>query len=82
MIKSSIKFEMKAIHLFVGYSNPPQIPEISEIRPYQPIYFDSVYRDQSVRVIYSREFISSMDTPGWVDIYVWQTQARTKTTPS
>ena len=60
--------------LFVGYSNPPQIPEISEIRPYQPIYFDSVYRDQSVRVIYSREFISSMDTPGWVDIYVWQTQ--------
>ena len=60
--------------LFVGYSNPPQIPEISEIRPYQPIYFDSVYRDQSVSVIYSREFISSMDTPGWVDIYVWQTQ--------
>jgi two-component system sensor histidine kinase TctE len=60
--------------LFVGYSNPPQIPEISEIRSYQPIYFDSVYRDQSVRVIYSREFISSMDTPGWVDIYVWQTQ--------
>ena len=60
--------------LFVGYSNPPQIPEVSEIRPYQPIYFDSVYRDQSVRVIYSREFISSMDTPGWVDIYVWQTQ--------
>jgi two-component system sensor histidine kinase TctE len=60
--------------LFVGYSNPPQIPEASEIRPYQPIYFDSVYRDQSVRVIYSREFISSMDTPGWVDIYVWQTQ--------
>ena len=60
--------------LFVGYSNPPQIPELSEIRPYQPIYFDSVYRDQSVRVIYSREFISSMDTPGWVDIYVWQTQ--------
>ena len=60
--------------LFVGYSNPPQIPEISEIRPYQPIYFDSVYRDQSVRVIYSREFISSMDSPGWVDIYVWQTQ--------
>ncbi|MDA8691813.1 sensor histidine kinase [Candidatus Pseudothioglobus singularis] len=60
--------------LFVGYSNPPQIPQISEIRPYQPIYFDSVYRDQSVRVIYSREFISSMDTPGWVDIYVWQTQ--------
>ncbi|MDB4598359.1 sensor histidine kinase [Candidatus Pseudothioglobus singularis] len=60
--------------LFVGYSNPPQIPEVSEIRPYQPIYFDSVYRDQSVRVIYSREFISSMETPGWVDIYVWQTQ--------
>ena len=60
--------------LFVGYSNPPKIPEISEIRPYKPIYFDSVYRDQSVRVIYSREFISSMDTTGWVDIYVWQTQ--------
>tara|TARA_B110000263_G_scaffold48221_1_gene40074 strand:- start:431 stop:934 length:504 start_codon:yes stop_codon:yes gene_type:complete len=47
--------------LFVGYSNPPEIPKESEIKPYQPIFYDSIYRDQSVRVIFSREFISSME---------------------
>ena len=60
--------------LFVGYSNPPEIPKESEIKPYQPIFYDSIYRDQSVRVIFSREFISSMEIPGWVNIYVWQTR--------
>ena len=60
--------------LFVGYSNPPLIPKESEIKPYQPIFYDSIYRDQSVRVIFSREFISSMEIPGWVNIYVWQTR--------
>ena len=60
--------------LFVGYSNPPLIPKESEIKPYQPIFYDSIYHDQSVRVIFSREFISSMEIPGWVNIYVWQTQ--------
>ena len=60
--------------LFVGYSNPPVIPKESEIKPYQPIFYDSIYHDQSVRVIFSREFISSMEIPGWVNIYVWQTR--------
>ena len=59
--------------LFVGYSNPPSIPRSSEIKPYKPIFYDSIYHDQNVRVILSREFISAMDTPGWVNIYVWQT---------
>ncbi len=59
--------------LFVGYSNPPSIPRSSEIKPYKPIFYDSIYHDQNVRVIFSREFISAMDTPGWVNIYVWQT---------
>ena len=60
--------------LFVGYSNPPELPNIDEIKPYQPIFYDSVYRDQDVRVIFSREFISSKEIPGWVNIYVWQTR--------
>ena len=50
--------------LFVGYSNPPSIPRSSEIKPYKPIFYDSIYHDQNVRVIFSREFISAMDTPG------------------
>ena len=60
--------------LFVGYSNPPLLPKESEIKPYQPIFYDSIYRDQDVRVIFSREFISSKEIPGWVNIYVWQTR--------
>ena len=40
--------------LFVGYSNPPGIPNKLEIKPYQPIFYDSNYLDQSVRVIFSR----------------------------
>ena len=60
--------------LFVGYSNPPILPKESEIKPYQPIFYDSIYRDQDVRVIFSREFISSKEIPGWVNIYVWQTR--------
>ena len=66
--------------LFVGYSNPPSIPRSSEIKPYKPIFYDSIYHDQNVRVIFSREFISAMDTPGWVNIYVWQTYRWSKTT--
>jgi len=60
--------------LFVGYSNPPKLPNIVDIKPYQPIFYDSVYRDQDVRVIFSKEFISSKEIPGWVNIYVWQTR--------
>jgi hypothetical protein len=41
--------------LFVGYSNPPELPTKTDIKPYQPIYYDSIYRDQDVRVIFSRE---------------------------
>ena len=63
----------KGSSLYVGYSNPPEIPVNSVMKPYIPIFYDSVYRDQAVRVIVSREFVSAMDTPGWVTIYVWQT---------
>ena len=63
----------KGSSLYVGYSNPPEIPVNSVMKPYIPIFYDSVYRDQAVRVIVSREFVSAMDAPGWVTIYVWQT---------
>ena len=63
----------KGSSLYVGYSNPPEIPANSVMKPYIPIFYDSVYRDQAVRVIVSREFVSAMDVPGWVTIYVWQT---------
>ncbi len=63
----------KGSSLYVGYSNPPEIPANSVMKPYIPIFYDSVYRDQDVRVIVSREFVSAMDAPGWVTIYVWQT---------
>ena len=51
--------------LFVGYSNPPELPTKTDIKPYQPIYYDSIYRDQDVRVIFSREFISTKDIPSF-----------------
>ena len=60
--------------LFVGYSNPPKIPTELEIKPYKPIFYNSIYHDQNVRVIFSREFISSMDNPDWVNVFVWQTR--------
>ena len=63
----------KGSSLYVGYSNPPEIPANSVMKPYIPIFYDSVYRDQDVRVIVSREFVSAMDVPDWVTIYVWQT---------
>ncbi|HIL43401.1 MAG TPA: sensor histidine kinase [Gammaproteobacteria bacterium] len=63
----------KGSSLFVGYANPPELPVNKVIKPYTPIFFDSVYRDNTVRVIVSREFISAIETPGWVTIYVWQT---------
>ena len=63
----------KGSSLYVGYSNPPEIPSNSVMKPYIPIFYDSAYRDQAVRVIVSREFVSAMDVPGWVTIYVWQT---------
>ena len=63
----------KGSSLYVGYTNPPEIPVNSVMKPYIPIFYDSVYRDQAVRVIVSREFVSAMDVPGWVTIYVWQT---------
>ena len=63
----------KGSSLYVAYSNPPEIPVNSVMKPYIPIFYDSVYRDQAVRVIVSREFVSAMDVPGWVTIYVWQT---------
>ena len=63
----------KGSSLYVVYSNPPEIPANSVMKPYIPIFYDSVYRDQAVRVIVSREFVSAMDVPGWVTIYVWQT---------
>ena len=63
----------KGSSLYVGYSNPPEIPANSVMKPYIPIFYDSAYRDQAVRVIVSREFVSAMDVPGWVTIYVWQT---------
>ena len=63
----------KGSSLYVGYTNPPEIPVNSVMKPYIPIFYDSVYRDQDVRVIVSREFVSAMDAPGWVTIYVWQT---------
>ena len=63
----------KGSSLYVGYSNPPEIPANSVMKPYIPIFYDSAYRDQAVRVIVSREFVSAMDAPGWVTIYVWQT---------
>ena len=63
----------KGSSLYVGYSHPPEIPANSVMKPYIPIFYDSVYRDQDVRVIVSREFVSAMDAPGFVTIYVWQT---------
>ena len=59
--------------LYVGYANPPELPVNTIVKPYTPVFFDSVYRDQAVRVIASREFVAALETPDWVTIYVWQT---------
>ena len=75
-LKDQIFYQVKdeSNTLFVGYSNPPKIPTELEIKPYKPIFYNSIYHDQNVRVIFSREFISSMDNPGWVNVFVWQTR--------
>jgi two-component system sensor histidine kinase TctE len=75
-LKDQIFYQVKdeSNTLFVGYSNPPKIPTELEIKPYKPIFYNSIYHDQNVRVIFSREFISSMDNPGWVNVFIWQTR--------
>ena len=75
-LKDQIFYQVKdeSNTLFVGYSNPPKISTELEIKPYKPIFYNSIYHDQNVRVIFSREFISSMDNPGWVNVFVWQTR--------
>lgn len=59
--------------LFVGYLTPPEIPDEVIIKPYEPFYYDAIYYEQPVRVVVAREFVSALDNPGWVTIYVWQT---------
>ena len=43
----------KGSSLYVGYSNPPEIPSNSVMKPYIPIFYDSAYRDQAV--MYGRQ---------------------------
>ena len=63
----------KGSSLFVGYLTPPEIPHEVIIKPYEPFYYDAVYHEQPVRVVVAQEFVSALDNPGWVTIYVWQT---------
>jgi len=63
----------KGSPLFVGYLTPPEIPDETIIKPYEPIYYNATYYEQHVRVMVAREFVSALDSPGWVTVYVWQT---------
>lgn len=58
--------------LVVGYTNPPRPPGRLAPEAGTPVFYDSVYRGDPVRVVALREFISTTPFDGWVNVTVWQ----------
>lgn len=56
-----------------GYSDPPDLPEGTDIEGGGPIFFDSQSLGRPVRAVVLREFISEPQFGGWVTVEVWQT---------
>ena len=58
--------------IIAGYTNPPSV--LGKITAYKtkPLFYDQTYRDEPVRVVAFREFISATPFEGWVKVTVWQ----------
>lgn len=58
--------------IVAGYSNPPSMPVEVIAHKTKPLFYDQTYRDEPVRVVVFREFISATPFEGWVKVTVWQ----------
>lgn len=58
--------------IVAGYTNPPPTPIKVTANKNKPLFYDQFYRDEPVRVVVFREFISAQPFEGWVKVTVWQ----------
>lgn len=58
--------------IVAGYTNPPSIPGKITAYKTKPLFYNQTYRDEPVRVVVFREFISATPFEGWVRVTVWQ----------
>ncbi len=58
--------------IVAGYTNPPPTPGKVTADKNKPLFYDQYYRDEPVRVVVFREFISAQPFEGWVKVTVWQ----------
>ncbi len=58
-----------------GYASPPVTPDAIELKDNQPVLFESVYRDEPVRVARLREHADFVAVSGFASVTVWQTLA-------
>lgn len=56
-----------------GYSDPPDVPDGSDIQSGKPFFFDSTYLGREVRSVVLREFLNQPRLQGWMTVEVWQT---------
>lgn len=56
-----------------GYSDPPDVPDASDIQSGKPFFFDSTYLGREVRSVVLREFLNQPRLQGWMTVEVWQT---------
>ncbi|SIR37975.1 two-component system, OmpR family, sensor histidine kinase TctE [Rhizobium sp. RU20A] len=56
-----------------GYSDPPDVPDGSDIQSGKPFFFDSTYLGRQVRSVVLREFLNQPRLQGWMTVEVWQT---------
>lgn len=56
-----------------GYSNPPPLPANTTVGRGVPTFYDSEYFGDPVRVLAMQEFITDLESGGWVTVEVWQT---------
>lgn len=55
-----------------GYSGVPPYPGDITKNPNQPIYYNSLYQGDPVRVVTMRQLISEQELNGWMSITAWQ----------
>lgn len=58
--------------LLSGYTPPPLPPDTTHQDLRTPIFFDGHFRDEAVRVVMFREYLSVSNYEGWVTVTVWQ----------
>ena len=62
--------------IVTGYADAPRVPDRIQLVPGQPLFYDAVYRGESVRVAAYREMVTdagSENLSGWLIVTTWQT---------